>query len=551
MEPDQDPNEGLFKQPLDFSCAYSAAPRALFRYPPLAQLPFRGQTVSVSENAHRRFWKYMGRPVEVSVVTVEQGAQLTRSFERLSQAWRPIDIHIIEGRKDATSPDLRKEDYPFALHTNQVASLLQQGEAGPKEVHWEDTEDGDADIEGTDTRTMIDKYVTAAMTSRSPKSRHKRGKQALAKPIDSYYNSEFESELELVEIKVSKEQRSKTPRKTVQLVRQLSSISEQSPPVHSTQPHLWVPPPMKLPKLLSGHSAPIDTLTKEDKKARLLKKIVAQFGSNDNSIHRNPSTSEWAGIVPGEGIHVFVDCSNIIIGLFEALKRIRGLNPNTPLLKAPPVSFYNLALILERGRKVARRVLAGSVAAGHAGLGEYPSYIKEAGNLGYELLMLTRVAKIKGRGARNYDGTGNGYATSGQSSGSETPHRGPVMTEQGVDEILHLKILESVVDCEEPSVIVLATGDGAEAEFSGGFFRMVERALNKGWKVELVAWRDTLSLLYKKKKFLEKWPGQFMIIKLDDFSEELLKVHTQKRTREIFGSNGFWSDEQYAAYGSE
>jgi hypothetical protein len=79
-----------------------------------------------------------------------------------------------------------------------------------------------------------------------------------------------------------------------------------------------------------------------------------------------------------------------------------------------------------------------------------------------------------------------------------------------------------LVDTREPSTIVLASGDAAEAEFSGGFLKCVERALLKDWKVEVIAWRDGLSQDYRSQKLLNKWEGQFKVIELDDFCEEML-----------------------------
>ena len=74
--------------------------------------------------------------------------------------------------------------------------------------------------------------------------------------------------------------------------------------------------------------------------------------------------------------------------------------------------------------------------------------------------------------------------------------------------------------------MVLASGDAAEAEYSGGFLKNVERALIKGWKVELVAWSAGLSQDYQSPGFLKKWKGKFKIIALDDFSEELLALYS-------------------------
>lgn len=77
---------------------------------------------------------------------------------------------------------------------------------------------------------------------------------------------------------------------------------------------------------------------------------------------------------------------------------------------------------------------------------------------------------------------------------------------------------------------MLASGDAAEAEFSGGFLKCVERALSKGWKVEVIAWKDGLSQEYRSQRFVKKWRDHFTIIELDDFCEEMLAVYISKPT---------------------
>lgn len=155
--------------------------------------------------------------------------------------------------------------------------------------------------------------------------------------------------------------------------------------------------------------------------------------------------------------------------------------------------------------------------------------MSEAEACGYELNILDRVLKEKDIRPvqRKRRGAGNGYATaSGYSSGSDgASHRIKAVVEQGVDEILHMKLLESLVDSGNPSTIVLATGDAAEAEYSGGFLKNVERAMSKGWKVELVSWENGISHEYLSRRFLRKWRGKFEVIMLDDFSEELLALY--------------------------
>jgi hypothetical protein len=186
-------------------------------------------------------------------------------------------------------------------------------------------------------------------------------------------------------------------------------------------------------------------------------------------------------------------------------------------------------LVLERGRKVARRVLAGSTTSlTYDGKVKVPDHVIEAERCGYELNILERVTKpvteVKYKKRR---GTGTGYATSGNSSASESGSTGRMKNqEQAVDELLQMKMLESIVDTEIPSTIVLASGDAAEAEFSGGFLKNVERALSKGWKVEVVAWRDGLSQEYRSPKLRSKWGERLTVIELDEFCEEMLGIYT-------------------------
>ncbi len=203
-----------------------------------------------------------------------------------------------------------------------------------------------------------------------------------------------------------------------------------------------------------------------------------------------------------------------MIGFQDSLKIARGLGINARV-RRQPLSFHNLSLVLERGRPTAKRVLVGS--------DNFPA-IQEAKTIGYETNILDRVHKAKELTPRQKRySNANGAA----SSGSETTavmYAPEKWVEQAVDEILHLKILESVVDAKEPSTIVLATGDAAEAEYSQGFLKMVERAMAKGWKVELCSFRRNISGAYRKNDFRGRWGNQFTIIEMDDFVEELLGV---------------------------
>ena len=182
-----------------------------------------------------------------------------------------------------------------------------------------------------------------------------------------------------------------------------------------------------------------------------------------------------------------------------------------------PFSFHSFALILERGRPVAKRILVGSRPLTPA--------LSEAEQCGYETSILERVMKAREL-PLHLRRTGNGAGTTSGASSSSDAIAGPPqrMVEQAVDEILHLKILESLVDVTKPSTIVLASGDAAEAEYSGGFLKMVERALEKGWSVELVSFTGNTSSAYRRRNFAQKWKKQFRVIALDSYAEELLDM---------------------------
>ncbi|PQE24608.1 cell wall glucanase protein [Rutstroemia sp. NJR-2017a BVV2] len=266
---------------------------------------------------------------------------------------------------------------------------------------------------------------------------------------------------------------------------------------------------------------PLYNLTIEQKRTEIIHKLTKKFRVHENFLLR--SGPRLGTIVGDDAVHVFVDCSNVVLGFYDALKRARSL-PETARVKASPFSFRSLAFIMERNRPVARRVLVGSRTE-NSGL---PTHFAEAEECGYEVNILDRVFKARDDSSKKLrGGVGNGYLT-GYSSGSETPVsqlKVKSFVEQGVDEILHMKLLESLVDTHKPATIVLASGDGAEAEYSGGFFKNVERALLKGWKVEIIAWKNALSFEYRSKAFQHKWKKQFTVVELDDFSEELLAVY--------------------------
>ncbi|KAF9991926.1 hypothetical protein BGZ65_012924, partial [Modicella reniformis] len=190
--------------------------------------------------------------------------------------------------------------------------------------------------------------------------------------------------------------------------------------------------------------------------------------------------------------------------------------------KFPKFDYGTFFNVLKRKRYVARRVLVGSSPL----FQELDVALKHH----YETIILRRVRKfVQGElgalpipvkqlrypNSNCNTNSGNGGAVPASITSTSTSDRGSLCTghteptkedlnqanagargEQGVDELLHLKMLETLLD-HEPATMVLATGDGCDSEFGGGgFYGVIRRALDRGWQVEVVSWEDQLSGVY-------------------------------------------------------
>lgn len=217
------------------------------------------------------------------------------------------------------------------------------------------------------------------------------------------------------------------------------------------------------------------------------------------------------------------------------------------------MSHAALALILERGRPVTRRVLVTSS----------PLYqpVDSAEQLGYEAHVLRRVPDMGDGPDRQHPSSSSGDQGRNQPSSTHTPshgytrstsHRRPYThahkssvasvtsesepssganggriryREQGVDELLQLKLHQAIADADQVpqnATIILATGDGNVGQFNeDGFIGCVRTALKKGWKVELYAWEGSLS-----KAWMREFGGndRFVIHALDRFVMDLMEL---------------------------
>ncbi|KAI1080264.1 hypothetical protein F5B20DRAFT_106052 [Whalleya microplaca] len=233
-------------------------------------------------------------------------------------------------------------------------------------------------------------------------------------------------------------------------------------------------------------------------------------------------------------VHIFVDMSNIFIGFCDSYKISRHI-PVQQWIKAPRFFFKVFACIMERARNVKKRVLAGSIGTPANRHAQWPQHFLEAEQLQYEMNIFDRVQKEKTPNKSNRRGKTsprgptsscpNEVASTSADESTEdgmAPAYATRNAEQGVDENLHLNMMNSMMDyISNPGTMVLATGDAAEAEFSDGFMQYAIRALTMGWKLELVTWKKTISSAWTSPDFLKKYGNNFRIIYLDDFIEEL------------------------------
>ncbi|TFK93433.1 hypothetical protein K466DRAFT_478781 [Polyporus arcularius HHB13444] len=254
-------------------------------------------------------------------------------------------------------------------------------------------------------------------------------------------------------------------------------------------------------------------------------------------------------------IHVFIDHSNILIGFINYVKK--HLQHVIRKIKQTHLSHAALALVLERGRPVTRRVLVTSS----------PLYqpMDSAEELGYEVRIYARVPDtgdgadrqrpagharthsrnlsnskneagpsraggrsrtfVRGHAHKTSVGGGNGTSTesdqgAGGSSSTRVRYR-----EQGVDELLQLKLHQAIAAVDvvpTGGTIVLATGDGNVGQFNeDGFLGCVRTALKKGWRVELYAWEGGLSRTWMREFGNSEL---FKIYMLDKYASDLLEM---------------------------
>ena len=175
-------------------------------------------------------------------------------------------------------------------------------------------------------------------------------------------------------------------------------------------------------------------------------------------------------------VHIVWDNSNIWLGGRDTRARIEP----TVIQYAFRIHFENLYNLVLNTRPPGQRYFGGSVPP------EAETLWKFVENLGCETNLLHRVA-----------------------AGGE----------QAVDEILHLKMADLLLDIEPPETLALLSGNGHTSQFQSSFPAHVQRALDRGWGVEIYSWECSMS--HKGYDGILKNHSQAKYIKLDDFYGEI------------------------------
>jgi hypothetical protein len=186
-------------------------------------------------------------------------------------------------------------------------------------------------------------------------------------------------------------------------------------------------------------------------------------------------------------LHIFWDNSNVW-GCAQNVREIE--EPLVPWFTFR-IHFRNLYKLIVKERDVATKVMAGSVPPECESLWEY------ARELGFNTDLLYRIESTEGK-----------------------------KQEQAVDEILHLKMSNAVLDFSPPQTMVLLSGDGKVSEFGTSFPNQIERALKQGWNAEIYSWRNC----YNQKMYTpicERYESKIQVIFLDQYYKQLTFVKGQ------------------------
>lgn len=200
------------------------------------------------------------------------------------------------------------------------------------------------------------------------------------------------------------------------------------------------------------------------------------------------------------GVHVFLDLSNIHIGFLNTLKDKVGLPPAIRFWPNPVFNLEDLTAIITRGRTV-RTLRAGcSILPGRS----KPAFISELRRLKYQVDIRERKPTHEPKNSRSFQ----------EASSPKTTR----YVEDMVDETLQNRIAEAFMEePEKKGTLVIVTGDAQPAKYSDGFYKYATRALKWGWHIEVVCWRISCSSLWRDLAADESLRHRFRLIELDPY----------------------------------
>jgi NYN domain len=115
--------------------------------------------------------------------------------------------------------------------------------------------------------------------------------------------------------------------------------------------------------------------------------------------------------------------------------------------------------------------------------------------------------------------------------------------EQGVDQCLQVHLLRAGMDCRQPQIAVLLTGDGKGYEDGVGYHVDIKRLHQHGWGVEVLSWE--LSCNAKLRAWTEK-NGVF--VPLDKYYESITFVESGRKAKPISLTHRSWAKVGAAAH---
>ncbi|KAF4121611.1 Conserved hypothetical, protein [Geosmithia morbida] len=251
-------------------------------------------------------------------------------------------------------------------------------------------------------------------------------------------------------------------------------------------------------------NGPILSISEKDRRRAYLPTNISQlYGKvlqTDSLVHAKCQDFKT------NGIHIFLDMSNVYISFLNTIKERLQLPPGARFPKNPHLNLRRLTKLITRSRLVATRVAGCSVIPDRS----EPVFVEHLRNYDYRVDVRERKA-----------------VQSSNQTGASPPKRsyspkGVRYVEDLVDETLQTRIGETFMKSgHKKATLILVTGDAKPAPYADGFGECAKRALGWGWNVEVVNWSTSCSSIWRDMARDESYGNQFRLIDLDHYLKYL------------------------------